>query len=121
MKAKQRLTKKQVTRERWLRGRLGYKLHAGQHVIRAKIEASNNQLFVYECARQFGKTFDRVVASIEEAFKRPKARIKIATAFHTDLVEFILPAFEAAMEDCPQDLRPVFNVQRSKFVCKHNK
>jgi hypothetical protein len=116
MKQKKPPTKLQIKRERWLRGQLTYKLHAGQRVIREKIKASHSQLFVSECARQFGKTFDRVVAAIEEAFRRPKARIKIGTAFHSDLVEFILPSFDAALSDCPDDLRPVFKVQSSKFV-----
>jgi hypothetical protein len=119
MKSKRRLTRKQIIRERWLRGRLEYKLHAGQKVIRDKIRASSSQLFVSECARQFGKTFDRVVATLEEAFKRPKARIKVGTAFHTDLVEFILPAYESALEDCPEDIRPQYLKSKSKFVFKN--
>jgi hypothetical protein len=116
MKQKKPSTKYQILRERWLRGRLGYKLHAGQQIIRKKISDSKSQLFVSECSRQFGKTYERVVASLEKALSKPKARIKIGTAFHTDLVEFILPSFDAAMNDCPEDLRPKFKVQGSKFV-----
>lgn len=116
MKRKHIPTPPEIIRERWFRGELSYKLHEGQRVIREKIRLSKSQLFVSECSRQFGKTYDRVVATLEEAFRRPKARIKIGTAFHSDLVEFILPAFDAAMDDCPEDLRPVFKVQSSKFV-----
>lgn len=57
-----------------------------------------------------------VIESLELAFSKRKAKIKYGTAFHTDLIEFILPAFDAVMEDCPNDLRPRFKVQGSKFV-----
>ncbi len=108
-----------LIREGWLRGRLTYKLHAGQRKLRSKIDAAKTQLFVGECARQFGKSYERVVASLELAFQKPKAKIKYGTAFHTDLIEFILPTFDAVMADCPEDIRPKFRVNGSKFIL-HN-
>lgn len=110
------LTEYDVTRERWIRGKLGYKLHSGQKILRKKFRAAKNQLFVGECSRQFGKSFEMVVEALELAFAEPKARIKYGTAFHTDLIEFILPAFDAVLADCPEEFRPVFKVQGSKFI-----
>lgn len=110
-----------LIRERWLRGKLGYKLHAGQMILREKYRSAKTQLFVGECARQFGKSFEMVVEALELAFSQPKARVKYGTAFHTDLIEFIMPAFDAVLADCPQDIRPVFRVQGSKFIIPHNK
>lgn len=121
MKPKTKPTKQQLVRESWLRGRLGYKLHLGQQLIRAAYDQSKNQLFVGECARQFGKTVFEAVIALEKAFSKPKAKVKIGTAFHTDLLEFILPAFDFVMSDCPQDLRPIYKVQGSKFILRHNK
>lgn len=109
-----------ITRARWVRGRLGYKLHAGQRLIRQAFDDSKNQLFVGECARQFGKTIFEAILALEKAFSTPKAKVKIGTAFHTDLIEFLIPAFDIVMEDCPQDIRPVFKVQGSKYVLPHN-
>jgi hypothetical protein len=109
-------TDPEVIRERWLRGRLGYKLHEGQKLLREKYRASRGQLFVGECSRQFGKSFAMVVEALELAFSKPKAKIKYGTAFHTDLVEFILPTFDAVLDDCPRDIRPKFKVQGSKFI-----
>ncbi len=105
-----------MIRESWLRGRLTYKLHAGQKKLRSKIESAQTQLFVGECARQFGTSYERVVAALELAFLKPKSKIKYGTAFHTDLIEFILPTFDAVMQDCPEDIRPKFRVQGSKFI-----
>lgn len=111
----------EVIRERWLRGRLGYKLHAGQKKIREALDRALSQLFVGECSRQLGKTYLEAVIALEEAFSKPRAKVKIGTAFHTDLLEFIIPAFDAVMDDCPEDLRPIFKVQGSKFIVPHNK
>lgn len=111
-----------LIRERWLRGRLGYKLHAGQKLIRAAFDRSAmNQLFVGECARQFGKTIFEAILALEKAFSKPKAKVKIGTAFQTDLLEFIIPAFDIVMEDCPEDLRPVWKSQKSKYILPGNK
>lgn len=57
---------------------------------------------------------------MEKAFRKPKSRIKYGTAFQTDLIEFILPAFDTVMADCPKELRPVWKSQGSKFVLPHN-
>lgn len=113
-------TQAELTRARWLRGRLDYKLHEGQRRIQAKYDEHLSQLFVGECARQFGKTYLEAKLGLATAFSKPKARIKIGTAFHTDLVEFLLPAFDAVMEDCPEDLRPIYKSQKSKFIIPHN-
>lgn len=58
--------------------------------------------------------------ALEQAFKKPRAKIKIGTAFATDLLEFIIPAFDFAMDDCPDDLRPQWKSQRGKYVLPHN-
>jgi hypothetical protein len=116
MKSPKRSTDPQVIRERWLRGRLGYKLHEGQKLLRQKYRSARGQLFVGECSRQFGKSFEMVVEGLELAFSKPKAKIKYGTAFHTDLIEFILPTFDTVMDDCPRDIRPKFKVQGSKFI-----
>lgn len=117
---KPKFTRAQITRSRWLRGRLNYKLHDGQLLLDDLVNKCPNQLFVGEIARQFGKTYWLAKRALEKAFSKPKAKIKIGTAFHTDLVEFVLPAFEAIMEDCPRDLKPVYKSQQSKFVLPHN-
>jgi Terminase large subunit, T4likevirus-type, N-terminal len=111
---------REVIRERWLRGRLNYKLHAGQWKIRNAFDSCRKQLFVGECSRQFGKTIFEATLALEMAFRKPRSKTKIGTAFHTDLIEFILPAFDIVLDDCPDDLRPIWKSQQSKFVFPHN-
>lgn len=100
----------------WYRGDLSYKLHAGQLLIDAKLKSAPGQLFVGNIARQFGKSYWAVSKAIEKALTTPRGRIKYGTAFLTDLEEFILPTFLAVLEDCPNELRPVYKVQGSKWV-----
>lgn len=105
----------------WSRGNLEYKLHSGQLIIDERVKKSIHQLFVGEISRQFGKSFWLVVKALECGFSKKRARIKYATAFLTDLEEFILPAFEQILEDCPEEIRPKWIAHKSKFVFPHNK
>lgn len=110
-----------VIRQSWLRGMLDYKFHQGQKDLKqAFLKKSLGQIFVNECARQFGKTYFWAAVALETAFSIPKARIKFGTAFLTDLTEFVLPAFDAVLEDCPEDLLPVYKAAKSKFILPHN-
>ena len=109
-------TRENLIRERWERGKLSYKFHDGQRKIEAAFAAKKTQLFVGELSRQFGKTYWLITKALEKAFSKKNAKIKIGTAFQTDLLEFILPAFEVVLEDCPDDIRPIWKSQQSKFV-----
>ncbi len=114
------ITQEDILRERWTRGRLGYKLHAGQVLFRNKYESewerTHNQLFVGECSRQFGKSYEQAVLHVETCIRKKNARTKYGTAFLSDLVEFIIPNFNLVIEDCPEDLKPKYRVQGSKWV-----
>lgn len=105
-----------VKTERWQRGRLVHLLHDGQKIIQKKFDECPSQLFVGNIARQFGKSYWAVTKCLELAIKKPKARIKYGTAFQTDLEEFILPTFDAVLQDCPENLKPKYKVQGSKWV-----
>lgn len=120
MKRRKVPTEAEITRSRWLRGRLDYKLHSGQMKIEAGLDASTNQLFVGELARQFGKSYWLAKKALEKAFSKNKAKVKYGTAFQTDLLEFILPAFDLVMADCPDDLKPIWKAHKSKFILPHN-
>jgi hypothetical protein len=112
-------TQEEIIRERWLRGRLDYKLHVGQRKLKEKLESCRDQLFVNECARQFGKSYFWVTFALAFAHANPGVKIKYGTAFHSDLIEFIMPTFDAVMEDCPDNIRPKYRTTGSKFIA-HN-
>lgn len=120
MKIPTRYSVRQVKEELWLRGDLSYKYHSGQIIINNKFLGIKRQLFFAELSRQFGKSVWAVTKALEGAFKRRNERVKYGTAFLTDLQEFILPAFDFILEDCPEWLRPVWKSQKGKFVLPHN-
>lgn len=102
--------------EAWFRGNLSYKLHATQKKIDKAFKDSPGQLFVGNCSRQLGKTFWAVSKALEIAIKIPNAQIRYGAAFHSDLVTFIIPAFNKALEDCPETLRPTYKTSGTQFI-----
>jgi len=90
----------------WHRGDLSWKYHAGQEVIEKAYRKVKRKMFVANCARRFGKTFWLVAKAIECAIncKNTLPRIKIATQFMSTMEEFLIPAFEVLLEDCPDDI-----------------
>jgi len=111
-----KITKDQIKKEFWYRGRLHWKLHAGQKVVKKLYDSVETQLFVANISRQFGKSFWAVTEALSMAIKKPKSQIRYGAAFHTDLTEFIIPAFDKILEDCPPAIRPVFKKSGTVFV-----
>lgn len=115
------MTEDEAIYESWCRGRLTYKLHAGQRKIKADKDRRPGQLFVGNCSRQWGKSYLEVVDCVELGRKKHGARIKYGTAFLTDLEEFIMPNFEKILDDCPKKLRPRYKTKGSKWVFPETK
>lgn len=102
--------------EAYHRGNLSWKFHSAQKVIDTKFKASTKTLFVGNCSRQFGKSYWAVCKAIEQAIKKPKSQIRYGAAFHADLVEFIIPAFDKVMEDCPANIKGKFKTSGTSYV-----
>lgn len=90
----------------WYRGDLSWKLHEAQKHLDSVYKNVSTQLFVGNCSRQWGKSFWAVTKAIETAIQTPKAQIRYGAAFQTDLVDFIIPAFEKILDDCPEEIKP---------------
>lgn len=99
----------------WGLGDLSWKFHAGQLKLNDAFEACRRKLFVGDCSRQLGKSTWAAGKCVEKALRKRKAKIIYSTAFLTDLEQFIRPAFEFVLEDCPEELRPVWIAQKSLF------
>lgn len=63
-----------------------------------------------------GKTFWSVTKAVEQAIKKPKSQIRYGAAFHTDLYEFIIPAFEKCLEDAPPEVKGKYKSHGSAIV-----
>lgn len=109
-----------IKEDAWYRGFLTWKLHGtrerpGQLKIERAFRKTVGKLFVGDCSRQLGKSTWAANKCVEKALQTKGARIRYATAFLTDLEQFIYPAFEFVLEDCPQDLRPIWRAQKSEW------
>ena len=89
----------------YLRGDLSWKLHSAQKHLDQAYRNITAQLFVGNCSRQWGKSYWAVTKAIEQAIKVPRSQIRYGAAFQTDLVDFIIPAFEKILEDAPPSCR----------------
>lgn len=94
-----------VKRILWLRGDLSWKLHTAQKILDETFREAKGQLFVGNCSRQWGKSYWAVTVAIEYALKIPKAQIRYGAAFQSDLVDFIIPAFDKILDDCPDSIK----------------
>lgn len=93
-------------RQLWLLGALSWKLHAAQLKIDQIFKESKGQLFVGNCSRQWGKSYWAVTKAIEQAIRHPKSQIRYGAAFQSDLVDFIIPAFDKICDDAPDEVAP---------------
>lgn len=114
------ITTEQIINELWYRGCLTWKLHGttakpGQLKIEKAYHESHSKLFVGDCSRQLGKSTWAATKCVEIALTKPYARIRYATAFLTDLEQFIVPAFDFVLEDCPKEIRPEWRAQKSEW------
>lgn len=91
----------------WTRGELSWKLHPAQIHLEQIYLGIKGQLFIGNCSRQWGKSYWAVKKAIEIAIRIPRAQIRYGAAFQSDLVDFIIPAFENILEDAPANVRGV--------------
>lgn len=99
----------------WSRGILSWKFHSGQELIDKCFNNVQSKLCVVNCARRLGKTYWAVTKAIETAIQKDNARIVIASAFQTDVEEFIVPIFKDVLSDCPSEVAPKFNSTKKKY------
>lgn len=116
-----KLTDREITDRLWRRGCLTWKLHGtrdkpGQKKIELAFVNRNGKLFVLDCARRMGKSFWCAIKVIETMLRKPGANGRYATAFRSDLEQFIIPAFEFALLDCPEELRPKWNASKYEYT-----
>jgi len=112
------ITKAQAISALWSRGELSWKLRPEQQRLKDLIDASGRELVVPNIARKIGKTTTCSVYAIEQAL-RSKTHIRYATAFLTDLKDFLCPIFDLILADCPDALRPVWHASAKEYRFKN--
>lgn len=93
-----------LLREAWKRGVLDWKLDKHQLELVQGMRTEGVELIYADFTRRGGKTYGAGVFCDSEARKQ-KISIRYATAFQSDLIQFIKPTFDLIEQDCPDDLR----------------
>lgn len=113
---KQPLPRDKSIEELWYRGNLRFHLNNAQKTIDNKFKSITKQVFVGNCARQWGKSFWACTKAVEQAIKKPNSQIRYGAAFQTDLVDFIIPNFDKVMEGCPAPIAGKYKGSKSRYV-----
>lgn len=99
----------------WERGELSWKLRPEQRRLKVELERSHVQLGVFNISRRWGKTYTLCTYALEQAMRK-RQKIRYGCAFLADLEEFVLPAFNQLLEDCPESLRPAYIRSRKAWL-----
>ena len=98
----------------WYNGELGWKLRPEQCLLKAGVDDPVNTLIVGNISRRLGKSFTLVLYALEQALKSPQ-KIRFGSAFLSELEEFIQPAFELILADCPEDIKPDYKATKKTY------
>jgi hypothetical protein len=90
-------------------------LRPHQRELYKLIATTVRDIIIPNISRRFGKTSTCAVYSIEQAMLQ-KCHIRYATAFLSDLEEFIIPIFDHVLESCPEDLRPRYLASKKLYI-----
>lgn len=108
------MTPDQRRAELWRRGELSWKLRPEQRHLKTMLEKASTDLAVFNISRRFGKSTTCATFCVEQAL-RQKQHIRYATAFLSDLEQFIGPIFEWVLQDIPEALRPAYKATKRQF------
>lgn len=103
-------------RKLWEVGRLNYKLHADQKILKTEIERTPYRKCVLMCGRRYGKTTFCCIEALEYCIRNPNSRVIYAAPTSKQAEGIILPIMRKVLEDCPDDLKPKFKDQKKKYL-----
>ena len=113
-------TASEAKHELWRRGILYWKLKAYQRPVYDALQATLSnpdcKKYALNCSRRFGKSFSLLLCAVEFAIKYPRSLIRLIAPTQKSLEEYVLPNMETLLEDCPEELRPVWKTAKGKWV-----
>lgn len=104
------LTVKQHARNKlWRAGVLSFKLHSGQQDLYNLYYDTTTKVQVWLIARRFGKTHTLCVLALEQCIRKPNSIVKFLSPTKLQVNNNVRPLFKKITDDCPDDIKPVFN------------
>jgi len=109
----------------WRAGQLFWLLHGDQAACYREYrdwsktahttkEGLFRRLFVFDCARRYGKDWLCLVIKLEDAIRQPGSVHTYATAFAKDIGEIVVPLMRniLSLGECPEDMEPRYRTAR---------
>ncbi len=114
-KAIDKLAELGETEKLWNIGELYWKLNDVQRQIKETVDTDTTKTSVVVVSRRTGKTWWLVIEALMQCLKQPDSVVKFLFPQQRDAKTNILPLMRAITEDCPAELKPVFNSQDKTF------
>lgn len=104
----------------WKRGAVAdFYLKKHQWLIYSLLKLTKKDIIVLNISRRFGKSTTCATYCVEQARLNPWLTIRYATAFLTDLEDFIKPIFDDIFSTCPDEFMPEYLESKKRYVFKN--
>lgn len=104
----------------WRQGILDWKLTEPQKEIKSGILSDFNNISVVLCSRRLGKTYLLLSMALEVCLKKKFAVVKYAFPKGNMAKKMLMPVMRKILEDCPEDIKPVYMTAEKCFRFPHN-
>ena len=114
-----KITKAQALRELWSRGALKYKLDKGQKELYELYYSGKHRQMTWLLARRSGKSFALTILAIEQCLRKPNSIVKFLAPTKSQIDTVLRPIFKKIIDDCPEDIRPVYVARQYIYYFKN--
>jgi hypothetical protein len=103
----------------WLQGELSWKLDPVQKKIVKFLKENNQKVSVLNVSRRVGKTYYLTICAIEQCIKNPKSIVNFLQPEQKMIKNNVNPIMDEILQDCPNEVKPVFHVNESAWKFKN--
>jgi Terminase large subunit, T4likevirus-type, N-terminal len=113
------ITQKEAQEKLWRKGILVWKLNSAQRLMYENFYNSKTRVPVFNISRRCGKTWTLATIALETAIKTPNSTVHYACPTAVMATKIIVPTIRKLLDDCPADLKPVYNKHDRAFDFKN--
>jgi hypothetical protein len=93
----------------WRKGILIWKLDSAQKNLYKFFLEGKTKIQVWNCSRRMGKSHTLLIIALEHCLRKKNVQVKYCASTSKMVAKMIKPNLRAILEDCPKDLRPVYD------------
>lgn len=104
----------------WKRGLLEYKLFKHQKEFYKILKKAKSRKTVINASRRWGKTTVALIYCVIFATNNPGSLVRFVAPTQKSLRKIIFPIMKMLLQDCPEELKPRWNVQDGCYYFKND-